>query len=671
MARPGEIIDGKYEILKEIGRGGMSVVYLAMDVRLNKQWAVKELKKYGDERTRMYLKGLEIEADVIKKADHPALPRIVDIIYTKRSAFIVMDYIEGATLNRVIKERGDIPQNTIVKWSLELCDAIGYLHRLNPPVIYRDLKPSNIMLKPDGKVKLIDFGAAKVLNGKNSNYYCFGTMGFAAPEQRKEAALSGTHITDERTDIYSLGATMYALFTKEVPCKENNVVEKLKGAGVSDGLIRIIVRCLNDEPDDRYESCDELRYHLLNYRKTEREYKKNCRRRITEFVSVCFLALLFLLIAFSGYKGIVSDKNNDYEFLLNEGYKYVLENEPEKAMKIYTKAVCEVDSDRPEAYLEMIRVNRDYFDTSEQVLSNIADYIDDEHSSGDGQGYLYMQIGLEYFERLKEYKKSAYYFGLAKEEPLAEIYQKLALYLCESKVDYKELKGVLSDFEDNVNESSDELIKLQNYELICDVLLKCKDELEEAGDRLVEAAEKGLSILEKSEYVGTADQYISFYGYMEKGYEQMGDLYPTGDVEGANACYIKALECCDYLLELVLDEDAITMSNVKVGEYRKNELNDKARLLTKLKKKKKAIAVYENAEREYGEDSMQFFIGHLSLLCDMEEKRTSDVKAWDKERLLEVYNKGCFVSGIENDYRWKRLKVKLMPLFEDDMENGG
>ena len=147
-------------------------------------------------------------------------------------------------------------------------------------------------------------------------------------------------------------------------------------------------------------------------------------------VSVCFLALLFLLIAFSGYKGIVSDKNNDYEFLLNEGYKYVLENEPEKAMKIYTKAVCEVDSDRPEAYLEMIRVNRDYFDASEQVLSNIADYIDDEHSSGDGQGYLYMQIGLEYFERLKEYKKSAYYFGLAKEEPLAEIYQKLALYLC-------------------------------------------------------------------------------------------------------------------------------------------------------------------------------------------------------------------------------------------------
>ena len=148
MARIGEIIDGKYEVLREIGRGGMSIVYLAMDKRLNKQWAIKEFRKDKDDADKeMALKALLDEANLMKKLDHPMLPRIVDIIDNRSTVYIVMDYIEGESLNKVLDATGAQPQEAVIEWAKQLCTALDYLHTQNPPVIYRDMKPANIMLK--------------------------------------------------------------------------------------------------------------------------------------------------------------------------------------------------------------------------------------------------------------------------------------------------------------------------------------------------------------------------------------------------------------------------------------------------------------------------------------------------------------------------------------------
>ncbi len=200
MAYLGDVIDGKYEILRELGRGGMSIVYLAMDKRLNKQWAIKEFRKdKDDENRRVALESLLKEANIMKKLDHPTLPRIVDIIDQDSTIYIVMDYIEGESLNKVLDAYGAQPQDAVIEWAKQLSEVLDYLHTRKPPVIYRDMKPANIMLKPDGTIRLIDFGIAREYQeGSTGDTEIIGTRGYAAPEQFGEKGQ-----TDARTFIRS------------------------------------------------------------------------------------------------------------------------------------------------------------------------------------------------------------------------------------------------------------------------------------------------------------------------------------------------------------------------------------------------------------------------------------------------------------------------------------
>lgn len=162
MARIGQVIDGKYEILKEIGRGGMSIVYLAMDKRLNKQWAVKEIPKRAlDKNNEVVVQSAIAEANMIKRLDHPAIVRIVDIINNDDVIYIIEDYIEGETLGTIVENNGAQPQELVIEWAMQICEALEYLHTRKPPIIYRDMKPTNVMLKPEGNVKIIDFGIAR------------------------------------------------------------------------------------------------------------------------------------------------------------------------------------------------------------------------------------------------------------------------------------------------------------------------------------------------------------------------------------------------------------------------------------------------------------------------------------------------------------------------------
>ena len=180
----GTVIEGKYEILKLIGTGGMSYVYLAMDKRLNKQWAVKEIKKTANGKNDEIIENsLLTEANLMKKLDHPALPRIVDIIDNGETIYVIMDYIEGESLDKILCEYGAQPQELVIDWAKQVCDALQYLHSQNPPIIYRDMKPSNIMLKPEGNIKIIDFGIAREYKEQNlADTKVLGTKGYASPE---------------------------------------------------------------------------------------------------------------------------------------------------------------------------------------------------------------------------------------------------------------------------------------------------------------------------------------------------------------------------------------------------------------------------------------------------------------------------------------------------------
>ena len=152
MLEIGSLVDGKYKILSEIGHGGMSVVYMAINEKANKTWAIKEVRKDGVLDFEAVKQGLIVETDMLKKLKHPNLPSIVDVIEDDRTFLIVMDYIEGNSLSRALVEYGAQPQEYVIEWAKQLCDVLGYLHSREPAIIYRDMKPANIMLKPDGNL---------------------------------------------------------------------------------------------------------------------------------------------------------------------------------------------------------------------------------------------------------------------------------------------------------------------------------------------------------------------------------------------------------------------------------------------------------------------------------------------------------------------------------------
>lgn len=315
MQRPGTVIDGKYEILTVLGEGGMSVVYLARDKRLNKQWAVKEVKQTGDKaRDETIAASFVTEANMIKRLDHPMLPRIVDIISQDDSIFVVMDYIEGQSLEKVVSEHGPQPQVSVVEWGLQLCDALDYLHTCTPPIIYRDMKPANVMLKPDGSVAIIDFGIAREYRDEKDedvgDTTMLGTRGYAAPEQ-----FGGSGQTDARTDIYCLGATLYHLLTGKSPAEPPYEILPIRQVdpSLSPGLERVIAKCVQQNPDQRYQSCAALFYALENFEKSDEGYFKQLRRRLTSFIVASSLAVLFLIAGPAFMVGHTVVLDNDYD----------------------------------------------------------------------------------------------------------------------------------------------------------------------------------------------------------------------------------------------------------------------------------------------------------------------------------------------------------------------
>lgn len=308
MLQIGTVIDGKYKILNKIGQGGMSVVYLAMNERANKQWAIKEVRKDGVSNFEVVKQGLVAEVDLLKKLNHPHLPSIIDVIDGDGSFLIVMDYIEGVALDKKIKEKGSISQDDVIEWGKQLCDVLGYLHSRERPIIYRDMKPSNVMLRPDGNVMLIDFGTAREFKSNSvADTTCLGTQGYAAPEQ-----FGGQGQTDARTDVYCLGATLYHLVTGHNPCEYPYEMYPIRqwNPSLSSGLESIIIKCTQKNPNDRYQSCAELMYALEHYRDFDIETLKKQNVKWYSFLSV-FLASVLFFGASGGLK-IKSDRDNEY-----------------------------------------------------------------------------------------------------------------------------------------------------------------------------------------------------------------------------------------------------------------------------------------------------------------------------------------------------------------------
>lgn len=350
MLEIGSVVDGKYKILNEIGHGGMSVVYLAINERANKTWAIKEVRRDGAVDSSIVINGLVAETNMLKRLNHPHLPSIVDVIETADSFMIVMDYIEGKSLDSVLRSKGAQSPNRVIEWAKQLCDVLGYLHSRERPIIYRDMKPANVMLKPDGTVTLIDFGTAREFKSANvEDTTCLGTRGYAAPEQ-----FGGHGQTDARTDIYCLGATIYHLITGQNPSEPpyeikplGEWIPQLSGSGIE----KIVIKCTQPDPAKRYQSCGELMYALEHVHDEDDAAQRRRKRIWAGFVACIVVAMLGV----AGMIGFTLAGNSATEDTYNVYLQDAADNsgDMDAAVSAYKKAI-DLDPSRLDGYEKLL-----------------------------------------------------------------------------------------------------------------------------------------------------------------------------------------------------------------------------------------------------------------------------------------------------------------------------
>jgi len=265
----GTTLKDKYTITQLMAGGGMAWVYRAEERRpdgTTRTWALKELRAASDdlavrtEGRRLF----EQEARILAGLRHRNLPRVAGSFEQDGRSYLVMEFVAGESLQKRLKEaNAPLLEDEVIAWAIQICDVLSYLHSQKPPVIFRDMKPSNIMVSPDGTVKLIDFGIARTYKaGKLRDTIAMGSENYAAPEQW------GTAQTDARADIYGLGATMYHLLANVPPTPAflpaPPVPLRQYNPAVSEQLAAVVEKAMARDRERRYPTAADMQADLYN-----------------------------------------------------------------------------------------------------------------------------------------------------------------------------------------------------------------------------------------------------------------------------------------------------------------------------------------------------------------------------------------------------------------------
>ncbi len=314
----GNVIAGLYEIDRQIGAGGGGIVYLGRHIRLEKQVVLK-----ADKRTlRAGSETLRREVDLLKGLSHTYIPQVYDFVQEDGIVYTVMDYIEGESFDKILKRGQYLPQKDLVRWSCQLLEALTYLHSQGAHgILHGDIKPANIMLRPTGDICLIDFNIALALGEEGAVKVGF-SRGYASPEHygetypdtgkkhsgrerteivtddREQASKPNTDsyqkksvMLDVRSDIYSLGATLYHLYSGRKPAQKAAEVEPLTKEDCSEQIAKILQKAMAADPADRYQTAAEMLDAFLSLRRSDRRTVRR-RRALAAAVSISAALLL-------------------------------------------------------------------------------------------------------------------------------------------------------------------------------------------------------------------------------------------------------------------------------------------------------------------------------------------------------------------------------------------
>lgn len=290
----GQTINNRYQIADLIGQGGFGAVYRAWDASLNQPCAIKENFDTSAEAQRQFQR----EAVMVASLRHPNLPRVTDHFFIpNQGQYLVMDFVDGHNLGDILAQRGShLKEDEVIPWIEQVCDALTYLHSRNPPIIHRDIKPQNIIVTPEGRAMLVDFGISKVYDPSMSTTIGARavTPGYSPPEQY------GAGTTDGRTDVYALGATLYTLLTAQEPPESVQrmigniaVVEPRQlNVQLSPLVEGVILKAINVNSTQRFQSVSELRsaLHGMPLQKTKK------KKRIAPIWAAIALGMILLFV---------------------------------------------------------------------------------------------------------------------------------------------------------------------------------------------------------------------------------------------------------------------------------------------------------------------------------------------------------------------------------------
>lgn len=290
-----ELIGGRFRIECLAGQGGFGDVYRGFDERMERPVAIKYVYKVG-----------EHEAEVMRNLRNPGLPELYDILNSDGQTIIVMEWIEGQTLENLINEKGAIQEARAYAIGLELLNILDYLHSRRPAIIYQDLKPANIMMTPAGHIKLIDFGTALIRDHSDEVKRLAGTVGYGAPEQR---GITGMQHADTYSDIYAWGAVMYSLVSGQILSKPPYTMQKIRlvAPNISFGMAHVISKATRRDVKKRYSSVQEVRRSLDS---------SVCRDFLCRFVYMLLACAIVCPFAYAWYEGW---KSGLYDYIAMNG----------------------------------------------------------------------------------------------------------------------------------------------------------------------------------------------------------------------------------------------------------------------------------------------------------------------------------------------------------------
>lgn len=478
-------ISDTYEIIGKIGAGNSGEIYKAYHKNLGKMVVLKKIRSEIKN-----IVNIRAEVDVLKHLRHSGLPQVLDFLEVDGEIYTVMDFIEGNSFKQYLDEgrHEEFEEKWIMEWTKQLCATLCYLHGQNPPVIHGDIKPGNVMLASNGNICLIDFNISSGIDG-NSAWVTGYTSGYAAPEQIEALKYNQTELditkwkkTDVRSDIYSLGATVYHIITgvKPQPDEDGYIEEISNYREVNEIFEAIIMKCLEPKPSKRYQNAEELMDALKGMKLKDRRYRGLIRHQKMLYMLAILGTAFFGVIAITGFFKMGMEKQKEYEVLVRAEAMCVSDDNYEM-FDVYFERAINLMPNRIDAYYQKAialdrqrkyGANIDFINT--QILSNGEIELEEQLPN------LYYLLGNSY-EKTTDYPRAAicYEEAIALKPDNRDYYRDYAIALAYSG-DIEKARNVLKDAKNKNLSTTDMeyvdgeiLYNTEQYAEAKEIFLKC------------------------------------------------------------------------------------------------------------------------------------------------------------------------------------------------------